>query len=929
MLNFTGETRRRNVNLGSRSKPSKRDILLKAERDRTKRAQERRENSAVIKLQKTIRRHLGIAKYFATQCINCTTDPKGDTSGKDIHLFPVFGFKLLYYIPIDHLKRLLIKYQKYYIRYPNNLINQKTYLLLSKLSNEYILPECIDIINLNLLNGIEFMSLGFLPFVINNPNLNFNLIDILPNFFSSLKLKTNPETIQNITLPLMTSVIKDPIESLSLRTLLPIIAENQLLPIMTHLDQDSLQIVFNNLCFLHTTVQDKEYIEKKLIEVLTYYHEVRIINDTPFYNDFIASLFESQFSKRLVNLVSTDVISLSLLVSYINISKMTSIGYKNNLLVVLLTNKILCEKIFDDLFKYPSIEDIMDSTINSLEIAIELLDFYLALATDSEIFNDQSSIPISSIKKFSIMLKDVVFDELWNKQREMRGKILDVAINLLTKIYIRDSRTHFCSERADSDFWTIDDPAFTKTTIYKLIDQFNSYYKSINDFLDSHSSSEIMLLQRNSKIESLNHMIESWSGNTPIRHINKLEILIRVPFFIHFDKRVEVFYTLIGLDRRELGIDDNSPQSFMNAMIPGRLGRWTSTISRDNILEDAMEAYNNKGDLFKSSLSVKFINEFGPEEGIDGGGVTKEFLTSVAEEGFKDAKYGLFTTNEQYELYPHPTGDIMALERLSFMGKIVGKCLYDHVLIDIDFARFFLKKLLNYSNMFRSTFDDLNSLDSTLYRTLTKLLAIDNTKEIDSLDLYFEINDSKGNIIELIPNGSKTKVNKHNILKYVLKIAEYKLDNSLLEAVTAFHRGLSVMIPPIWLEMFNPEEFEMLISGGKKDFDIVDLQNNTEYGGYKEDDITIRNFWDIINDMTSEERCKFLKFVTSVPQAPLQGFESLDPKFGIRNAGNDLTRLPTASTCVNLLKLPDYVDKETMRSKLLYSINSGARFDLS
>jgi len=40
-------------------------------------------------------------------------------------------------------------------------------------------------------------------------------------------------------------------------------------------------------------------------------------------------------------------------------------------------------------------------------------------------------------------------------------------------------------------------------------------------------------------------------------------------------------------------------------------------------------------------------------------------------------------------------------------------------------------------------------------------------------------------------------------------------------------------------------------------------------------------------------------------------------------------RLPTASTCVNLLKLPDYADEATMREKLLYAIESDAGFEYS
>ena len=57
-------------------------------------------------------------------------------------------------------------------------------------------------------------------------------------------------------------------------------------------------------------------------------------------------------------------------------------------------------------------------------------------------------------------------------------------------------------------------------------------------------------------------------------------------------------------------------------------------------------------------------------------------------------------------------------------------------------------------------------------------------------------------------------------------------------------------------------------------------------------------------------------------------FQDLHPPFTIHTAGSE-DRLPSASTCVNLLKLPEYPDLETMRQKLLYSIESGAGFELS
>ena len=42
-----------------------------------------------------------------------------------------------------------------------------------------------------------------------------------------------------------------------------------------------------------------------------------------------------------------------------------------------------------------------------------------------------------------------------------------------------------------------------------------------------------------------------------------------------------------------------------------------------------------------------------------------------------------------------------------------------------------------------------------------------------------------------------------------------------------------------------------------------------------------------------------------------------------------MERLPTAATCMNLLKLPPYQDTRLMRDKLLYAIKAGAGFELS
>ncbi|XP_020696758.1 E3 ubiquitin-protein ligase UPL6-like [Dendrobium catenatum] len=78
-----------------------------------------------------------------------------------------------------------------------------------------------------------------------------------------------------------------------------------------------------------------------------------------------------------------------------------------------------------------------------------------------------------------------------------------------------------------------------------------------------------------------------------------------------------------------------------------------------------------------------------------------------------------------------------------------------------------------------------------------------------------------------------------------------------------------------------------------------------------------------------------MRFVTGCSRGPLLGFRYLEPKFCIQRAAplhaaeEDLDRLPTSATCMNLLKLPPYKSIEQMRNKLIYAINADAGFDLS
>ena len=144
-----------------------------------------------------------------------------------------------------------------------------------------------------------------------------------------------------------------------------------------------------------------------------------------------------------------------------------------------------------------------------------------------------------------------------------------------------------------------------------------------------------------------------------------------------------------------------------------------------------------------------------------------------------------------------------------------------------------------------------------------------------------------------------------------------------------YREGIEDVISLEWLQMFNYREIQTIVSGSESVIDIEDWMRHTVYGnGFSSDSGPVRLFWDVVKEFPEDAKRALLKFVTSCPRAPLLGFKELEPPFCIQSSGNE-ARLPTASTCMNLLKLPEYSDSNTLAEKLRYAIFSGAGFELS
>ncbi|KAI0888063.1 uncharacterized protein GGS22DRAFT_92937 [Annulohypoxylon maeteangense] len=556
----------------------------------------------------------------------------------------------------------------------------------------------------------------------------------------------------------------------------------------------------------------------------------------------------------------------------------------------------------------------------------------------------------------------------------------------MRSLYERDSRRRFLP----GDFWLMtskfDMDGFMSAVVLEeqqkdqMEEDGDDADDSDEDELDTFHTSAGQRLSRAAQIERHRRLRRVQREQLLAQVGPKLEILRNMPFAIPFEVRVQIFRQFVHLDKLKRRGGNVDPDRWRISVLSGdmvtsrgrdTIDRHTARVKRGNVFSDAFDQFYPLGESLKEPIQITFVDQFDqPEAGIDGGGVTKEFLTSVIDEAFSSSSDGshLFATNSQNLLYPNPTAidDVAEVlhqcnieenstdwrdsfadfaRRYEFLGRLVGKCMYEGILIDKAFAGFFLLKwsASGQGSMtdYRANLNDLRDLDPELYQGLINLKNYSG-KVVDlSLDFTItdEVHTADGEVRTitrpLCKNGEDLAVTNTNRPLYISYVVNHRLVAQPYRQTKAFLRGLGSIINPAWLSMFNQSELQHLVGGDSSEIDVEDLRRNTEYSGIYSighDGIehpTVQMFWQVMREFQDSERREVLKYVTSTPRAPLLGFSQLSPHFSIRDSGSDEERLPSTSTCVNLLKLPRYRTKKTLKGKLLYAIQSGAGFDLS
>lgn len=349
-------------------------------------------------------------------------------------------------------------------------------------------------------------------------------------------------------------------------------------------------------------------------------------------------------------------------------------------------------------------------------------------------------------------------------------------------------------------------------------------------------------------------------------------------------------------------------------------------VSRDNIIQDALTqleivAADNPGHLQK-----QLVVEFDGEQGIDEGGVSKEFFTIALEEIFKP-DYGMFRFNEDTGYHQFNPIQFQETEKeYMLIGMILGLAIYNSINLDIAFPTVIFKKLLDYEG----TFEDLEFSHPDVYRNMTILLEADKDT-VDSMTLTFTagLTSMFDEVVhyDLVKNGKDKAVNNKNKFHFVEVYADFLLNKSIQKSFNAFKRGFELVTDNSPLpDLFRPEELEHMVIGQRK-YDWEVLEETCEYdGGYNKEHPTIKNFWLVFNEMDEKDKKMFLEFCTGSDRVPVGGLMRLKVK--IQSSGPDSDRLPTAHTCFNVLLLPAYETIEKLKERLTKAIENAKGFGM-
>lgn len=349
-------------------------------------------------------------------------------------------------------------------------------------------------------------------------------------------------------------------------------------------------------------------------------------------------------------------------------------------------------------------------------------------------------------------------------------------------------------------------------------------------------------------------------------------------------------------------------------------------VRRSHIFEDSFAEISRQS---ATDLKKRLMIKFDGEDGLDYGGLSREFFFLLSHEMFNPF-YCLFeySAHDNYTLQINPHSGINPehLNYFKFIGRVVGLAIFHRRFLDAFFIGALYKMMLNKSVVLA----DMEGVDADFHRSLQWIL--DNDISDAMLEQTFSTEDERFGVMcveDLKPGGRNIEVTNENKKEYVDLMVKWRIEKRIAEQFQAFKEGFHELIPHDLINVFDERELELLI-GGIAEIDVDDWKKHTDYRGYTESDEVIQFFWQTVRSWDGEQKSRLLQFTTGTSRIPVNGFKDLQGsdgprRFTIEKAG-EITNLPKAHTCFNRLDLPPYKSLDMLQQKMTMAVEETMGF---
>lgn len=374
-------------------------------------------------------------------------------------------------------------------------------------------------------------------------------------------------------------------------------------------------------------------------------------------------------------------------------------------------------------------------------------------------------------------------------------------------------------------------------------------------------------------------------------------------------------------------------------------------VDRENVIEGLFgflqinpDTGKDAGGLVPRGISVRFAGE--PSYGD---GLRRDWFGQVFAE-LLDPAVGLFLSKDGGRtVQPNPYSRIAAgpnhLGYFMVLGRLTGLALYHREPLNAPFSTAFLAAVFG----FQIKLQDLESVDPELWEKRVLYLRNGTYSSRDGMeleDLFLSFQDDSNQEeyidgasaqVDLKEGGSSIAVDEDNKAEYLQAFVEHRLVGAIRSQIDAFREGLSGYIGEALQKRVQQScsvaDIQLLVCGTPV-IDTADWKASTEYtGGYTADSQVVRWFWAFVESLDPATKGALLCFVTGCARVPAAGFSMLMGynghvrSFQIEKVyGAEEGMLPSASTCFNLLRLPEYASAAQLRERCMLAVRCGGDF---